>query len=87
MPRLVRMGALGVLLMSMLSACVVREERVARAGPCRGGVWIEGHYGPRGRWHDGHWRCPGVVERVEILTQPLRRREPAAVGGPAAHAN
>lgn len=31
-------------------------------GHCPGGVWIEGHYGPRGRWHRGHWRCPGVIE-------------------------
>ena len=31
-------------------------------GHCPGGYWIEGHYGPRGRWHPGHWRCPGVIE-------------------------
>ena len=50
-----------------LSGCVVRERRVvARPGACPGGVWIAGHYGPRGRWHPGHWRCPGVVEKVEI---------------------
>jgi hypothetical protein len=51
------------------SGCVVRERRYANyppAGGCRGGYWIEGHYGPRGRWHPGHWRCPGVVERIEI---------------------
>jgi hypothetical protein len=51
------------------SGCMVRERTVARTGPggCPGGgVFIEGHYGPRGRWHPGHWRCHGVVERVEI---------------------
>jgi len=50
------------------SGCVVRERVVARstASSCRGGVFVEGHYGPRGRWHPAHWRCPGVVERVEI---------------------
>ena len=31
-------------------------------GHCPGGFWVEGHYGPRGRWHPGHWRCPGVIE-------------------------
>jgi hypothetical protein len=64
---ILRFGVLAVLLCGTLSACVVREERVvARPGPCRGGVWVEGHYGPRGRWHPAHWRCPGVVERVEV---------------------
>jgi hypothetical protein len=47
------------------TGCVVRETRVARHG-CAGGIWIEGHYGPHGRWHPGHWRCPGVYERIEI---------------------
>lgn len=66
MRRLLGLGVLGALLATSLSACVVREERVARPGYCAGGIWVEGHYGPRGRWHPGHWRCPGVVERVEI---------------------
>ncbi|HVZ75120.1 MAG TPA: hypothetical protein VHJ20_22210 [Polyangia bacterium] len=60
---------LGTMLAAPLSGCLVRERTVAVApgGPaCRGGVWIEGHYGPRGRWHRGHWRCPGVVEEVEV---------------------
>jgi hypothetical protein len=49
-------------LLAPLGGCVVREVR----GPaCAGGVWIAGHYGPRGRWHPGHWRCAGVVEVVE----------------------
>jgi hypothetical protein len=51
------------------SACVEREEvvvREPRRAACAGGIWIEGHRGPRGRWHPGHWRCPGVVEVVEI---------------------
>jgi hypothetical protein len=47
------------------TGCVVRETRVARPG-CSGGFWVEGHYGPHGRWHPGHWRCPGVRERIEI---------------------
>ena len=47
------------------SACVVRETVVARPGPpprCPGGVWIPEHYGRYGRYHHGHWRCPGVIE-------------------------
>lgn len=50
------------------SACVEREVvvREPRARACAGGVWIEGHRGPRGRWHPGHWRCPGIVEVVEV---------------------
>jgi hypothetical protein len=47
-----------------LSGCVV-ESNVRRA-PCPGGWWVEGHYGPRGRWHPGHWRCPGAIEVVEV---------------------
>jgi hypothetical protein len=62
MRRFLSFVSLGALLVGTLSACVVREERVARPGPCRGGVWIEGHHGPGGRWHPAHWRCPGVVE-------------------------
>jgi hypothetical protein len=49
------------------SGCVVEERTVARPRPpCPGGWWVEGHYGPRGHWHGGHWRCPGVVEVVEV---------------------
>ncbi len=46
--------------------CVVHEHaRVVRPSGCPGGVWVEGHYGPHGAWHEAHWRCPGVVEVVE----------------------
>jgi hypothetical protein len=66
-PRLIAVGSL-VILVTTLVGCVVREERVERprGGGCPGGYWVEGHRGPRGRWHPAHWRCPGVVERVEI---------------------
>jgi hypothetical protein len=60
---------LGLVMGSATVGCTVRETVVARpaAAPgCRGGVWIQGHYGPRGRWWPGHWRCPGTVERIEI---------------------
>lgn len=55
---------LPLLALAAVEGCYVR----ARGGPpaCRGGVFIEGHRGPRGRWHEGHWRCPGVVEVVEV---------------------
>jgi hypothetical protein len=52
-----------------LTGCIVRERVVAErpvGGGCPGGYYIEGHRGPHGRWHPGHWRCPGVVERIEI---------------------
>jgi len=58
---------LALSLVVIASGCVEREvvvERQPRA--CAGGVWVEGHYGPLGRWHHGHWRCPGVVEVVEV---------------------
>jgi hypothetical protein len=47
--------------------CVVHERAavVRPASSCAGGVWVEGHYGPHGAWHEGHWRCPGVIEVVE----------------------
>jgi hypothetical protein len=51
-----------------LPGCVVHEREVVRAPPhCSGGVWVEGHYGPQGRWHPAHWRCPGVVEEVVVV--------------------
>jgi len=66
MRRLLILAMLGLLGGSAASGCVVRERRTAHAGYCRGGYWVEGHYGRLGRWHPGHWRCPGVVERVDI---------------------
>jgi hypothetical protein len=50
-----------------LSGCVVEERTYAAPPPrCHGAAWVDGHYGPRGVWHAGHWRCPGVVEVVEV---------------------
>jgi hypothetical protein len=65
MPGLKKAIAMLLLLMPVVG-CTVHTVVVERRAPCPGGVWIEGHYGPRGRWHPGHWRCPGVVEVVEI---------------------
>ena len=61
-------GGLGLaaLLGAASPGCVVREQRVATGPHCPGGYWVDGHYGRHGRWHPGHWRCPGVVERIEI---------------------
>ncbi len=62
-----RNAVLAVLAVSALAGCIVEERTAARPAPaCRGAVWVEGHYGPRGAWHPGHWRCPGVVEVVEV---------------------
>jgi hypothetical protein len=72
MRRHIGLGLMALLLAGSTGAgCVVRERSmVARPGPgpqrCEAGVWIDGHYGPRGRWHPGHWRCRGMVERIEI---------------------
>ena len=48
------------------ASCVVRERTVERPHGCPGGFLVDRHRGPHGRWHEGHWRCPGVVERIEI---------------------
>lgn len=65
------MIALAALATVALSGCVVHEREVVRAPPrCSGGVWIEGHYGPHGYWHPGHWRCPGVVEEEVVVVHP-----------------
>ena len=65
-----RIGMVLALMVFALSACVVHERELVRAPPpCRGGVWVEGHYGPHGGWHPAHWRCPGVVEE-EIVVRP-----------------
>ena len=67
MKRLITALGLAAVLGTSLSACVVREQRVATGPRCRGGYWVEGHYGRHsGRWIQGHWRCPGEVERIEI---------------------
>jgi hypothetical protein len=65
MSALKKAGAV-LLLLFPITACTVHTVVVERRPPCAGGVWIEGHYGPRGRWHPGHWRCPGVIEVVEV---------------------
>ncbi len=60
---------IGVLLFISVGeiGCAPRVVVVDRGRPaCPGGIFIEGHRGPRGRWHPGHWRCPGVVEVVEV---------------------
>jgi len=65
------MIALAALVTIVFSGCVVHEREVVRApARCPGGVWIEGHYGPRGYWHPGHWRCPGVVEEEVVVVHP-----------------
>ena len=66
MQRILAMLALALAITGSASGCVVREQRVASGPRCRDAVWIDGHYGPHGRWHPAHWRCPGVVERIEI---------------------
>jgi hypothetical protein len=64
--RLILAGWVLLTAVSGLSGCVVRERTVARPGGCPGGYWVEGHRSQRGRWHPGHYRCPGQVERIEI---------------------
>lgn len=66
MKRIFTMLALAIAFAGAASGCVVREQRVASRSRCRNAVWIDGHYGPHGRWHPGHWRCEGVIERIEI---------------------
>jgi len=66
MRRLMSALGLAVVLGTTVSACVVREQRVATGPRCRGGYWMEGHYSRAGRWHPGHWVCPGEVDRIEI---------------------
>jgi hypothetical protein len=66
MRRILAMLTLAFVVAGTASGCVVREQHVATGPRCRGAVWIDGHYGRYGRWHPGHWRCPGVVERIEI---------------------
>lgn len=61
-----KLTALGILSIGAIAGCSSERTVIVRNGPpCVGGVWIEGHYGPRGYWRPGHWRCPGVVEVVQ----------------------
>jgi hypothetical protein len=61
-------GVRRMLLLGSWAAAVAGCAVEARPPPprCPGGMWVSGHYGPRGRWHPGHWRCPGAVEVIEI---------------------
>ena len=59
-----KLALLGSVL-AMSGGCYVREE-VRPARPCEGGVWVAGYRGPRGGWHPGHWRCPGIREVIEV---------------------
>ncbi len=65
----------------LFSACAAHEQ-VARASPaagsvaappCRGGVLIPGHAGPRGYWIGEHWDCPAVKGpgHITVFTDPL----------------
>jgi hypothetical protein len=64
--RTLRRRLVGLLSMLGLAIALGAAAQGCYVGPapghCPGGYWVEGHYGPRGRWHPGHWRCPGVVE-------------------------
>lgn len=59
MRRLLAALGLAMMLGATMSACYVGP---VRGDHCRGGYWVQGHYGPRGRWHPAHWRCPGIIE-------------------------
>ena len=59
----------------LAGGCVVHEQVAVRPAPppCAGGVWVDGHYGPYGHWHPGHWRCPApvvVVVTLDALSEP-----------------
>ena len=54
MKRGILAGALVAFALALASGCVVRER-------CAGAVWVEGHHGPHGEWHRGHWRCASGV--------------------------
>ena len=41
--------------------CATQEAVVRAPPPCPGAAWVQGHYGPYGHWHAGHWVCPEVV--------------------------
>ena len=60
MRRMVKLGLIALTLGGPRAGCVVHERVVAHpASPCAGAVWIQGGYDHYGRWHSGHWRCPG----------------------------
>jgi hypothetical protein len=53
---------------TLLTGCVVRPAVIRPVGavavvrpaaPCPGGFFQPGYRGRWGRWHPGHWRCPG----------------------------
>ena len=61
--------SVAVLGLSLLLGGCVERVRVVDARPpvpCAGAVWIPGHTSQSGKFHPGHWRCPGVVEVVVV---------------------
>ncbi len=58
--RKLRLAVLAATLATALG-CATQETVVVRPPPCPGATWVQGHYGPYGHWHAGHWVCPEVV--------------------------
>jgi hypothetical protein len=61
MLRTLRNSILAAAVVLGAAGCVVHETVAVRPPPCPGAAWVEGHYGPYGHWHPGHWLCPGVA--------------------------
>lgn len=65
----------------LFSACAAHQQAAlaspaasaAPAAPCRGGVLIPAHAGPRGYWIGEHWDCPAVKGpgHITVFTDPL----------------
>jgi len=69
---------LAVLALTMAAGVLgcATETVVVRPPPCPGGTWVQGHYGPYGHWHAGHWVCP------EVVVVPPRPTPAVVVAGP-----
>jgi hypothetical protein len=64
----------------LFGACAAHRQVAAAspaagvaAPPCRGGVLIPAHAGPRGYWIGEHWDCPAVKGpgSIAIFTDPV----------------
>ncbi|MGO8968513.1 MAG: hypothetical protein ACLQDQ_02985 [Myxococcaceae bacterium] len=72
--RKLRLSVLAATLAFATFGCATQEAVAVRPPPCPGAAWVEGHYGPYGHWHAGHWVCPAVV-----VVPPSPARAPAVV--------
>jgi hypothetical protein len=70
--RNLRLSLLAVVATLWGVGCAAHESVATRPPPCPGAAWVEGHYGPSGKWHPAHWVCPApLAAPVPVVPTPV----------------